>query len=444
MIGALLPLLALLVMPLAAAAPRTWATVVPGYRFSTQVRPEARVCSEARAACDISLLRNGKTLRTFPGLDLAPGEEVHRDLDLRGAEGNLCLRFRFLDPAGRELGRRDWPIQVVAGKERSTRRLDGCWISLRHWSDDEGQRFNAALEALDGPGWAAQIRGMARAGIRQVIVQNVFESDAYAGRHTMTASGYLGRAYYPSGLWPARRALGCADPLEAILAAADAEGMHVFLGVGLFAWFDFSPASLAWHEAVTRELATRYGGHPSLYGWYVSEEIFGNLYGDGAFLPPSRNGDLETFFRDYRAFVRGLTPTLPVALAPNNDRFGSCAQAWGRILPFVDILIPFGFARMEDPTNLPEIAALCARAGTRFWVDMEMFAWPIEGGLAPKSGDGLVREIRRYDAVEQIFGYQFTGLMNPPDGPEGLGGGPARKLYEAYLAYAGSLPGGTR
>jgi hypothetical protein len=48
------------------------------------------------------------------------------------------------------------------------------------------------------------------------------------------------------------------DSLEAILSEADKQGMNVFLGVGLFAWFDFSSTSLEWHKEVAKELWDMY------------------------------------------------------------------------------------------------------------------------------------------------------------------------------------------
>ena len=44
------------------------------------------------------------------------------------------------------------------------------------------------------------------------------------------------------------------DPIEAILSEADKQGMQVLMGVGMFAWFDFTPESLEWHKRVAKEL----------------------------------------------------------------------------------------------------------------------------------------------------------------------------------------------
>lgn len=192
---------------------------------------------------------------------------------------------------------------------------------------------------------------MHKIGVTTIVIQNVFDSPHYAYQHTMTADTYDGRAFYDSGLYPGRMPLAAKDPIEAILSAADECHMAVFPGVGLYAWFDFSPESLEWHKRVTRELYARYGHHPSLYGWYISEEIWGALYYE--YEPVAeKNGRISAdFFREYTAFVHRLTPTKPVALAPNNIHMDRHREPWRRILENLDILIPFAFARSEN--NIP-------------------------------------------------------------------------------------------
>lgn len=57
------------------------------------------------------------------------------------------------------------------------------------------------------------------------------------------------------------------DPIEAILSEADRLGMNVLVGVGIFAWFDFTPESLEWHKRVAKELWDMYGHHESFYAF---------------------------------------------------------------------------------------------------------------------------------------------------------------------------------
>ncbi len=406
-------------------------TVIPPGRVSTRTDVEMRVWAPGASRVELCVDGHASHAESWP-LD---GTEAVLRPQLGGLVGAHDLRLRFLDGAGALLGERTHRCEIIESGHRSTGLIDGCWISLYHWSEDEARWFNADLKTLAAADWREQVLAMQRVGINGIVIQNVFESEAYAYQHAQTAEDYPGRAFYPSALFPGRVELGCEDPIEAVLSAADEAGMHVFLGVGLYAWFDFSSESLEWHKRVTRELFERYGHHRSLYSWYVSEEMFGSLYADYPPVPDEKWHDIVDFFVDYTAFVRQLTPTMPVSLAPNNIRFHEFADEWALILRNIDILIPFAFARDLDHLNIAEVAAICREAGTRFWVDMEMFAWPLDDGLVPKTCPDLVEEIAIYRDVEQIYGYQFTGIMNVPSSPFDLGGERAKQLYVDYAGH---------
>ena len=112
------------------------------------------------------------------------------------------------------------------------------------------------------------------------------------------------------------------------------------------------------------------------------------------------------------------------------------------ILENLDIIIPFGFAR--TPTNnVAEIIELCNNYDTHFWCDLEIFRFPFEeGALVPKDIDALIKEIRDYDALEQIYGYQFTGLMNEPGkNKHNLGRKETEDLFAGYYEYQKKIRG---
>ena len=97
---------------------------------------------------------------------------------------------------------------------------------------------------------------------------------------------YGGQALYPSRIFPNHPYpydQAGVDRLEAILQGADAAGVHVFVGVGNFAWFDYSEEALCWSMRVARELNDLYGHHASFYGWYMSAEMAGNFDHGSAF-----------------------------------------------------------------------------------------------------------------------------------------------------------------
>ncbi len=412
-------------------------TPVPARRISTNARLELRIAARTAEKIQVEAVFPERTtdMGTFairPGLQL---NKIYPVTD--GLVGKFRLKVRFLGPDGSEQDAQDVAYEIVRSDVHSTCLLDGCWTSIYHWSEDEARYFNKGLKVLTDEGWKQQVYSMHRIGVTSVLIQNVFDSRRYVNQHEMTADTFDGKAFYPSKLFPTRYELAASDPVEAILTAADECDMVVFPGVGLYAWFDFSPESLKWHIEVTRELYERYGHHKSFYGWYISEEIMGALYHGYPPVPDEKYKDIVRFFEEYSRFVHELTPTKPVALAPNNIDFHLHAEEWGQILPNLDILIPFAFARSEN--NIPQIAELCRKYGTHFWVDMEIFDFPFDNGLAPKSCEKLIKEIHCYDMLEQVYGYQFTGLMNEPGHRMGLGREDTEELYTEYERYYQSV-----
>src|SRR5579864_416314 len=167
-------------------------------------------------------------------------------------------------------------LEVRASNIRSTRTIDGAWVGIAHWSDEEGRYWNSTIRKLTDEDWHEQIRGMHSLGMDTLVIQEAFRNQEYYGRNDIAETGYKGLAYYASELYPGRAQVAAHDAIEAILSEADRLQMNVFLGVGMYAWFDFSKDSLDWHKKVAEELWRRYGHHPSFYGWYVSEETYGS------------------------------------------------------------------------------------------------------------------------------------------------------------------------
>jgi len=408
-------------------------SVIPAVRVSDKTTPEIRAYLYCDGYLTVSAEQDGKTTR-IGTWELKAGTVKSIYTTFRDIRGMFNLCFDFSDKNGNHIGTKEWMYEVIPSGLPSTTLIDGCWVDLYHWDEKEGRWFNKALRKLTEEDWKEQIRSMSRVGIRGVVIQNMFYSNEYVGKNNLTLENYNGLAFYPSKLYPYRFDIAARDVLSAILEAADECNMHVLVGVGLFAWFDFSPISLEWHKRVAKELFDMYGHHKSFYGYYVSEEIPGSLYDDW---PEIRHRwtEIADFFREFKAYVNSLTPTKPVALAPNNIRFHEFEAEWSEILKNIDILLPFAFARDLENLNIKEIAAICKKSSTHFWVDMEMFKFPLDNGLIPKDIDELLKEIRIYDELEQIYGYEYTGHMNAPDCPHDLGGNAAKVLYTSYQEY---------
>ena len=254
-------------------------TPVPSRRVSNNARVEFRLaatgCSRVRAA---AVFADGRRVEVGvfemkPALELVKAYPTTDGL-LGQFEWELC----FEDASGAVVETLRQPYEIIVSDVHSTCLLDGCWISIRHWSPTESRCFKDGLELMTDEDWRQHVFSMHKLGITTVLIQNVFDSVHYVHQHDMTADTYDGVAFFDSKLAPRRPNMLEKDPLEAILSAADECGMAVFPGVGMYAWFDFSPESLIWHKRVATELIERYGHHHSFYGFYISEEIMGALY----------------------------------------------------------------------------------------------------------------------------------------------------------------------
>lgn len=329
-------------------------------------------------------------------------------------------------------------MTVLDASVRTTGRIGGAWVGLYHWSETEGAPWNAELAQMTDEQWKELVRAMHEVGMNIVVLQEVFRHEAYVGQHDVTVENYPGLAFYPSELYPGRVPIAAHDPIEAILSEADRLGMHVFLGVGMFAWFDFGAESLSWHLRVADELWERYGDHDSFYGWYISEEIEGGLAA-GAREEPAltrRHQEIVHFFDAFKQHVGRYAPDKPVMFATNAHHIDVGEHIYPALLANLDILCPFGFHRMPDGDTTGEVAAarlqkLCDEAGSHLWMDMEAFDFG-PNGLIPRSVEGLVDDLTRFQNFEKILCYQFPGIMNAPWMTRQPGGPATVTLYEAY------------
>ncbi len=357
-------------------------------------------------------------------------------LDFRGRPGKYDLVAEALDCGGNPVACTGVALTILDSPHRSTGLIDGAWCGIRHWSDVEGRLWNRELEQFTAADWRDLVRGMRGIGMNIIILQELFRNDQYCGRHDIPATGYRGDAFYPSRLFPGRMQVGCADPVEAIMAAADEFGMSVLPGVGMYAWFDYSAPSLEWHCRVAEEIWQRYGHHASFYGWYISEEGMGSLYNGG----DVTSEDIIAFFREFRRCKNRFNPALPVMLAPNCYYVPQALDAWDRLARELDIICPFAFHRMpEDDIGPAEAMKLFQRIadrnGAHLWLDMEAFLFTEDQALYPRPLEQIVAELDGFTTFEKVLCYQYPGLFNAPDAARRPGGDDTVALYRNYRNY---------
>ena len=341
--------------------------------------------------------------------------------------------------SGKKILRTERPMQVIASNIRSTRRIDGAWLGFYHWSEDEGKYWNSELKKATDAQWGEMMDAQHGLEMNIIVIQDVVRNPtAYAGKHNIEKDGYKGVPYYPSKLFPGKVPIAAVDPLEAVLAQADKNGMNVFVGVGAYAWFDFTLGSLRWHKKLATELWDKYGHHRSFYGWYVSEEQ------DGGLADAQAKKDIVHFFKEFSAFIKAKTPDKPIMLATNSHNVRGAEEIYRKLLPNLDILCPFGFHRMPatDLTgeqSAAKLQALCNEAGSHLWMDMEVFDFAENNALVPRPIGGLLSDLHRFPNFEKILCYQFPGLLNSPDMSIKPGGPNTVKLYLDYKQYLDSV-----
>lgn len=337
-------------------------------------------------------------------------------------------------------------IEVIESDVRSTRTIDGAWLGIYHWSEKEGKHWNNDIKSMTDDHWKEMVSAMHKVNMDIIVIQEVFRNQYYVGKHDQSVENYDGKAFYPSKLYNSRMAIAAQDPVEAILSEADRLGMHVFMGVGMFAWFDFTKESLEWHKIVAKELWDMYGHHDSFYGFYVSEESGGGLDNgekDEA-TRLKRKNDIVTFFSEFKNHCQQFAPSKPVMLATNSMNVPTGLDTYPQLLSHLDILCPFGFARMpKNDLTGKEVADLlqnlCNDAGSHLWFDLEAFLFNKDMSLYPRPMDDILKDLNLLDNFEKILCYQFPGVFNDPDMSIRVGEARTIQLFNDYLTYLKEL-----
>ncbi len=332
-------------------------------------------------------------------------------------------------------------VGIIESQMRSTRLIDGAWAGIYHWSEIEGKNWNPDIRRLTESQWREMVRSMHKIGMDIIVIQETFRNEVYC-RDSLQLNDYNGKAFYPSELYSGRMDIESVDPIEAILSEADRYGMNIMMGVGMFAWFDFSEQSLVWHKSVAKELWDRYGHHDSFYGFYVSEESGGGLdnWEDTPEKRFKRKRDIVDFFRDFKSHCHTLAPGKPVMLATNSMEVPNGTDTYPELLKNLDILCPFGFARMPQNDISGRQAAsllqrLCNENGSHLWFDLEVFRFNHDGSLSPKPVEEIIRELNMFDNFEKVLCYQFPGVFNDPEMSVRVGEESTVDLYNGYRTY---------
>lgn len=347
---------------------------------------------------------------------------------------------------GNRTYRKTKDIEVVESDIRSIQQISGAWAGIYHWSEIEGKHWNKDIKKMTDEQWKELVRSMHKVEMDMIVIQEVFRNEQYVGKHNTTVDSYAGKAFYPSELYPGRMDITAEDPIEAILSEADRLGMNVLVGVGIFAWFDFTPESLEWHKRVAKELWDMYGHHESFYAFYVSEESGGGLdnWEQQPDMRKKRKADIVNFFKEFRSYCNSFAPGKPIMLATNSFEVPNGMDTYPALLEHLDILCPFGFARMPAGDLTGKEAAdmlqeACNKAKSHLWFDLEAFLFNPDNSLYPRPIEEIIHDLNLFSNFEKILCYQFPGVFNDPDMSIRVGEERTIDLFNGYMKYLKEL-----
>ncbi len=303
--------------------------------------------------------------------------------------------------------------------------IKGSWISI-WWDDRRHFYWNDACLNYTAQQWELAVKEVAEIGMEYLV---------------LLAIGKDSKAFYDTPLLPKLR-MKCADPIGAMLTAADKCGVKFFLSSDWYGPWDYQclhdPARVRARFQMMQEIAQQYGHHRSFYGWYWPNE---------AALGPYFTEDFIAYVNACSREARRLTPRARTLIAPYGTNKAVCDDRFARQLEQLDVDIvayqdEVGCLRMTPAQSAAAFETL-RRAHDRvpqraLWADVETFAWegPPNKPTSPLIPAPFSRVQEQLAAVspfvDKILIYQYQGLMNKPGSPAFAGHPDSTRLYTEY------------
>jgi hypothetical protein len=306
--------------------------------------------------------------------------------------------------------------------------ISGSWFEFQHHATVEGVDWNPQCARFSCDLLEAKVKEMADIGIEYLVLM-------------ATALDY--RTFFPTKIFPPWR-LACADPVAAVLRAADKHGVKFFIGGGFYGDWESpkiisDPVAARKRLQAIEQLAQLYGHHKSFYGWYWPNEAFINRYYSPEFI---------RYVNTCSKLARRLTPRAKILIAPYGTRVAIPDDKYVKQLESLDVDVvayqdEVGVQK-STPDETPAFYEGLRKAHDRaqraaIWADVEIFRFEgvvYKSALLPAPFSRVLRQLQAVSPwVDKILVYQYQGMMNKPGSKAFCGSPASTRLYTAYAEW---------
>ena len=306
--------------------------------------------------------------------------------------------------------------------------ISGSWFEFQHHATVEGVDWNPECADFSCGQWDAKVKEIADMGMEYLVLM---------------ATALYYRAFFKTNIFPPWR-LACADPMEAVLTAADKYGVKFFIGGGFYGDWESpkivsDPVAARKRLQAIEQLAQLYGHHTSFYGWYWPNEAFIDRYYSEEFIQ---------YVNSCSRLARRLTPRSKVLIAPYGTRVAVPDDKYVRQLESLDVdVIAYQDevgVQKSTPDETPKFYEGLKKAHDRaqragIWADVEIFRFEgtvYKSALLPAPYSRVLRQLQAVSPwVDKILVYQYQGMMNKPGSTAFCGSPASIKLYTAYAEW---------
>ena len=313
--------------------------------------------------------------------------------------------------------------------------ITGTFLNLPYQDVRNKYTNPLAMDYTSPDFWTAKVGEMSRMGMEYLVLMAVANE---------------GQSYYPSKLMPWVYNPALKSPVDAIMDAAAANGMKVFMSTGWAKDQDDNlrdPSIKGRQIEMMNELAGIYGDHPAMYGWYLPvEDCFGPVLTDYAVDAVNALTDM----------ARSLTPDAKVLISPYgifNSDFDDPRYEQQIMRLNVDIIAyqdEIGCVRERYPLprlreNWKKLRAIHDKTNIQMWANCESFAWEKAtndrtSALVPASFSRLLSQlaVATEGGVDRIISFMMYGIYEDPSTPYQIAQPLwSHKAYQDYMAWKG-------